>query len=89
MASTPELAHCVRGVHSCADRLSEICGHPDLVRSLITLVRAMDAEIVSAVHQSRVDQMKPHYPESFQAEECGYEAVEKLLRNPVPKEEDL
>lgn len=58
-------------------------------RELVEAVRRMDAEIVSAIHERRVREMSPYYPESFQAEEDGYEAAEKWLRAALPKEWEL
>lgn len=58
-------------------------------RDLVEAVRRVDAEIVSAIHERRVREMSPYYPESFQAEEDGYEAAEKWLRAALPKEWEL
>lgn len=58
-------------------------------RELVEAVRRVDAEIVSAIHERRVREMSPYYPESFQAEEDGYEAAEKWLRAALPEEWEL
>ncbi len=58
-------------------------------RELVDAVRRMDAEIVGAIHEYRVREMSPYYPESFQAEEDGYEAAEKWLKADLPEEWDL
>lgn len=58
-------------------------------QSLVEAVRHLDAEIVAAVHEVRVREMSPYYPESFQAEEDGYEAAEKWLRADLPEEWEL
>jgi hypothetical protein len=89
LAKSEELLHYVRGVQSCANQLGEMTGRPDLVTNLIYMVRLMDAETVGAAHEFRVHEMGPHYLENFQAEQDGYEAAEKLLRQPILKEEDL
>jgi len=56
---------------------------------LVEAVRKMDAEIVAAVHQRRINELYPYFPESFQPEEDGYEAAEKWLRCELPKEWEL
>ncbi len=58
-------------------------------RELVDAVRQMDAAIVGAIHEHRVRELGPYYPESFQAEEDGYEAAEKWLRAELPKEWEL
>lgn len=58
-------------------------------RELVDAVRRMDAEIVGALHQRRISELRPYFPESFQAEEKGYEAAEKWLRAELPKEWEL
>lgn len=58
-------------------------------REVVAAVRAMDAEIVAAVHQHRINEFYPYFPEGFQAEEDGYEAAEKWLRADLPEEWDL
>jgi hypothetical protein len=58
-------------------------------RELVDAVRRMDAEIVGAIHQYRIHEFYPYFPESFQAEEDGYEAAEKRLRGELPKEWEL
>lgn len=57
--------------------------------ALVEAVRTLDAEIVAAVHQRRINEFYPYFPESFQAEEDGYEAAEKWLRAELPEEWDL
>lgn len=56
---------------------------------VVMAVRAMDAEIVAAIHQYRINEFYPYFPDAFQAEEDGYEAAEKWLRCDLPKEWDL
>lgn len=56
---------------------------------IVEAVRKMDAEIVGAIHQHRISEFYPYFPESFQAEEDGYDAAEKWLRCDLPKEWDL
>lgn len=56
---------------------------------IVEAVRKLDAEIVAAVHQYRISEFYPYFPESFQAEEDGYEAAEKWLRCDLPEEWDL
>lgn len=58
-------------------------------QELVAAVRKVDAEIVAGVHRSRITEFYPYYPESFQAEEDGYEAAEKWLRADLPEEWDL
>ena len=53
---------------------------------IVMAVRKVDAEMVAAIHQHRISEFYPYFPESFQAEEDGYEAAEKLLRADPPKE---
>lgn len=61
----------------------------DHFQELVDAVREMDAEIVGAIHQHRISELRPHFPESFQAEESGYEAAEKWLRAELPEEWEL
>lgn len=56
---------------------------------IVEAVRKVDAEIVGAIHQRRIYELSPYFPESFQPEENGYEAAEKWLRAELPEEEDL
>lgn len=56
---------------------------------IMTAVRAADAEIVAAIHEYRIGELSPYFPESFQAEEDGYEAAEKWMRAKLPEERDL
>lgn len=56
---------------------------------IVMAVRAVDAEIVAAIHQYRINEFYPYFPDDFQAEEDGYEAAEKWLRCDLPKEWDL
>lgn len=58
-------------------------------RELVDAVRRVDAEIVASIHGHRARELSPYYPESFQAEEDGYEAAEKWLRAELPKEWEL
>lgn len=56
---------------------------------IVDAVRKVDAETVGALHQHRIHELYPYFPENFQAEEDGYEAAEKWLRADLPKENDL
>lgn len=56
---------------------------------IVEAVRKVDAEIVGAIHQYRIDELSPYFPESFQPEENGYEAAEKWLRADLPEESEL
>lgn len=58
-------------------------------QEIVEAVRKVDAETVGAIHQHRIREFYPYFPESFQAEEDGYEAAEKRLRAEIPKEENL
>lgn len=58
-------------------------------QKLVQAVRKMDAEIIGAIHQHRISEFYPYFPESFQAEEDGYEAAEKWMRVDVLKEWEL
>lgn len=56
---------------------------------IVEAVRRVDAETVAAIHECRLRELYPYLPESFQAEEDGYEAAEKWLRAKIPKESEL
>lgn len=58
-------------------------------QSLVEAVRRVDAEIVAGIHRHRISEFYPYFPESFQAEEDGYEAAEKWLRADLPEEWEL
>lgn len=86
---TPELAESIENLREAKSILYGFGLDESSVLEVFAAVRKLDAEIVSAVHEHRIRGLKPHYPESFQAEERGYETVEKWLRATLPKEWNL
>lgn len=60
----------------------------ETLNEFVDAVRRVDAETVAARHAFRIREMSPHFPEDFQAEEDGLEDAEKLLRGPMPGEEE-
>jgi hypothetical protein len=89
MEKTDELVDALRELEETRLILNSFGLDEASVSEVIMRVRMVDAEIVAAIHRHRITELYPYFPESFQAEEGGYEAAEKRLRAEIPKEEDL
>lgn len=89
LETTPELLEALRGLASM--RLDLFVEGLDYARfdGIVEAVRLVDAELVASRHRRRIKDVSPYFTEDFQAEEDGFEAAEKVLRDNVPRESDL
>ena len=52
--------------------------------NFVELVRKADVELVKAREEHRDREFYPYYPQSYDGEQSGYEAVTELLEAPLP-----
>lgn len=83
--STRELHEAIKAMEVLRADLLGAGVEPERINELIDAVRLVDAETVAARNCFRIKECYPYYPESYQAEEDGYETAEKLLRGPIPE----